>query len=184
MSPDERRAAIVAAARPLFLEHGHATTTRLVAEAAGVAEGTIFRAFATKEELVDAVLDAEFDPQVFLDQVEQIDLDLPLEERLVVATSLLQRRFLKVFHLMTALGLTKPPERFRAEEFRRRLGMEGIARVVGPDADRFRVPPAEVVRVLRLLTFAGSHPHISDGRTMTPEEIVGVVLHGTLKEND
>jgi AcrR family transcriptional regulator len=182
MSPEERRAAIVAAARPLFLEHGHATTTRLVAEAAGVAEGTIFRAFATKEELVDAVLDAEFDPQVFLDQVEQIDLDLPLEERLVVATSLLQRRFLKVFHLMTALGLTKPPERFRAEEFRRRLGMEGIARVVRPDADRFRVPPAEVVRVLRLLTFAGSHPHISDGRTMTPEEIVGVVLHGTLEE--
>ena len=111
MSPEERRAAIVTAARPLFLEHGHATTTRLVAEAAGVAEGTIFRAFATKEELVDAVLDAEFDPQVFLDQVEEIDLELPLEERLVAATTLLQRRFLKVFHLMTALGLTKPPER-------------------------------------------------------------------------
>ena len=38
--------------------------------------------------------------------------------------------------------------------------------------------------MLRLLTFAGSHPHISDGRTMSPQEIVAVVLHGTLKETD
>ena len=67
MSPEERRAAIVRAARPLFLEHGQATSTRLVAEAAGIAEGTVFRAFATKQDLVDAVLDAEFDPEAFKD---------------------------------------------------------------------------------------------------------------------
>ena len=40
---------------------------------------------------------------------------------------------------------------------------------MGPDADRFRVSPDEVVRVLRLLTFSGSHPHISDQHTMTAE---------------
>ena len=63
LSPDERRAALVDATVPLLLEHGRAVTTRQIAEAAGIAEGTIFRVFATKEELVDAALDAAFDPQ-------------------------------------------------------------------------------------------------------------------------
>ena len=35
-------------------------------------------------------------------------------------------------------------------------------RVIEPDADQFRMPPEEVVRLLRLLTFSGSHPHISE----------------------
>jgi hypothetical protein len=45
------------------------------------------------------------------------------------------------------------------------------------------VPPVEVVQMLRLLTFSGSHPHISDQRMLTAEQIVDVVLHGTLRED-
>jgi hypothetical protein len=55
-----------------------------------------------------------------------------------------------------------------------------VARLLEPDADQFRCPVAEVVRVLRLLTFAGSHPNITDGNLMTAEEIAAVVLDGTL----
>ncbi|MCU1430433.1 MAG: DNA-binding transcriptional regulator, AcrR family, partial [Actinomycetia bacterium] len=36
---------IVAATLPLLLEHGDRVTSRQIAEAAGIAEGTIFRAF-------------------------------------------------------------------------------------------------------------------------------------------
>lgn len=183
MSPAERREEIVVATRALLLEHGRATTTRLIAEAAGIAEGTIFRIFPTKEELFEAVLDAEFDPEPFLAEIRAIDLGLPLRDRLVVATELLQRRFIRIFHLMTALGLPKPPERFQSTELRRRLADEGLARVIGPDVEQFRIPPEEVERVLRLLTFSGSHPHISEQRPMRPEEIVDVILHGTLRRS-
>lgn len=180
LSPDERRAAIIAATRPLLLEHGRRTTTRLVAEAAGVAEGTIFRVFPTKEELFDAVMDAEFDPEPFLAAVARIDLDQPLRDRMVAVTTLLQRRFISIFQLMIALGVPRPPDRFKNHELRHRLATDGVIGVLEPDADKFRMPAEEVVRLLRLLTFSGSHPHISEQRPMKPAEIVDVILHGTL----
>jgi len=181
LSPDERRAAIIAATRPLLMEHGQRTTTKLVAEAAGVAEGTIFRVFPTKEKLFEAVLDAEFDPEPFLDAIARIDLDQPLRDRMVQVTTLLQRRFIGIFQLMIALSVPKPPERMRSRELRQRLASEGIVTVLEPDADKFRVPLLEVIRLIRLLTFSGSHPHISEGRRMDPEHIVDLILHGVLK---
>jgi AcrR family transcriptional regulator len=183
LPPDERRAAILAAARPLVLEHGRATTTRLIAEAAGVAEGTIFRSFATKDELFDAVIDQEFDPEPFLEALGAIDLSQALEDRLIEAVTLLQRRFIRIFALMIALGVRRPPDRVGAPELRERLAKDGIVRLVNPDADRFRVSPAEVVQMLRLLTFSGSHPHISDDHGMlSAEQIVETVLHGLLRK--
>ena len=54
--------------------------------------------------------------------------------------------------------------------------------VQGADATAFRIPAEQVVLRLRLLTFSGSHPEISDHQPLTPEEIVSTVLDGVLSE--
>ena len=62
MAPDDRRRAIVDAVVPLLLEHGDAVTTRQIAEAAGIAEGTIFRVFPDKPALLLAAAEETMDP--------------------------------------------------------------------------------------------------------------------------
>lgn len=56
MAPKDKREAILDAALVLFAERGfHGTAVPLVAERAGVGAGTIYRYFASKEELVNAL---------------------------------------------------------------------------------------------------------------------------------
>src|SRR5438309_7515288 len=56
MSSDERRAAIIRAVRKVFAEKGfHGTTTRELADAAGVSEALLFKHFPNKEALYSAM---------------------------------------------------------------------------------------------------------------------------------
>jgi len=58
MAGDERRRQIVQVAMRLFSERGfRGTTTKEIAQAAGVSEAIIFRHFATKEDLYTAIID-------------------------------------------------------------------------------------------------------------------------------
>jgi AcrR family transcriptional regulator len=57
-SAEERRDQLLRIAMGLFSDNGfESTTTKAIAEAAGVSEGTIFQHFATKEELYKGILD-------------------------------------------------------------------------------------------------------------------------------
>jgi AcrR family transcriptional regulator len=58
MAADDRRRQIAEVAMRLFAERGfRGTTTKEIAQAAGVSEAIIFRHFATKEELYTAIID-------------------------------------------------------------------------------------------------------------------------------
>ena len=58
MAGEERRLQILAVAVSLFSNRGfRGTTTKEIAQAAGVSEAMVFRHFATKEELYAAILD-------------------------------------------------------------------------------------------------------------------------------
>src|SRR5690242_11911551 len=92
LPPEERRSTIVAAALPLLLEHGDRVTSRQIAEAAGIAEGTIFRVFADKDEIITAVIEAVLDTAPLEAAVAAIPTDLSFEATLVAAATIMQQR--------------------------------------------------------------------------------------------
>jgi AcrR family transcriptional regulator len=185
LPPDERRAALIAATEPLLEEFGRDVSTRQIAEAANVAEGTIFRVFSTKEALIDAVLEEVFDVQRTCDELRRIDLTLDLQTRLVAATRVLQTRLRKVFALFHSMRLGPRPDQ---HDFRARQKIDNerlIAEIMGllqPDRDRLRIPPDEAANALRAMTFALTHPIVNNGREPRPEQIVDLMLHGIATE--
>ena len=58
------RERIVSAAHELFVESGLEVSTRRIAGEAGVGLGTVYRNFATRDDLVDAVLEDAFDEYI------------------------------------------------------------------------------------------------------------------------
>src|SRR5438445_3863432 len=103
LPPEERRTMIVNATLPLLLEHGEMVTTRQIAEAAGIAEGTIFRVFADKDEVITAVLESALDTAPLKRHLSEIDHSLPLEDALTAAVEILQQRVVDIWRLVSSV---------------------------------------------------------------------------------
>ena len=179
LPPAERRAEIVAVTLPLVLEHGAAVTTRQIAEAAGIAEGTIFGVFPDKEALIDAVIEVALDPAPTEVELRAIDPAAALENRLAEAVDILRRRVTTVFELMSAVGRTTPAGPRDDMPKRRKLPELGVlAAVFEPDAERLRRTPLEAAYLLRGLTLVGTHPSLILDEPMPSDEIVTLLLDG------
>jgi AcrR family transcriptional regulator len=187
MPAEDRRAALVEAALPLLRERGLAVSTREIAEAAGVAEGTVFRAFGSKEELVQACAAAVFDTAGVLDRLAAIDRAQPLDDRLVEAVTVLQHHLGQLVGLMATLRATgmAPPRSHSDHTLRGRRMTDpeidaAVVDVIGADATTLRLPVEDVVNLLAHLTLSSVHP-LFPARHITSAEIVSVVLDGTRK---
>ncbi len=95
LSGDERREAIIRAVRRVFAERGfHGTTTRALAEAAGVSEALLFKHFPNKEALyaaMQAFCTAERDPE----RLERIRALEPSTSTLVLIVHMMVARIIR-----------------------------------------------------------------------------------------
>lgn len=178
LSPDARRASIIAATLPLLRLHGRAVTTSQIAMAAGVAEGTLFRVFPDKDSLIDAAIKSAFDPAPFDRELASIDRSLGLREQLIAVADVLQRRIGQIWQLIAMLGLpTPPPERTQDHAAYDVKLRQQLASFFEPYRAELRVEPEQAARLLRALAFAGTHPRMTD-KPLTPHELVSLLLDG------
>jgi AcrR family transcriptional regulator len=185
MPPEERRAAIVAAATPLVCDHGATVTTKEIAEAAGIAEGTIFRVFPDKDSVVRAVVEKVLDPGPFVEALRGIDPHRPLEQVLSDAVEAMRQRLASVWRIVWMLRWAGPPgggaEQSKFAPSARpdmTEANDAVAELLLPHRGRLRLPPIEAARMFRLVTFSTVHPAITDGKPLPTDQIVDLLLHG------
>lgn len=162
-----------------MLQYGIRVSTRQIAEAAGIAEGTIFRVFPDKESLVEAVVESAFDPAPVERALAGIDPSLPFDERLTEAVVIMQRRLRDIWNITAAVGVSSSPPnpRHRTNEFK------ALTALFVGERQRLSRPPKMAAQTLRGLTLALTHPALAPDQPVTPAEIVSLLLDGVRLEN-
>ena len=186
LSPDERRQAIVDATLPLLLEHGPELSTSQIAQAAGVAEGTIFRVFETKSDLIHATLHAALEPTEALAALEVLDPAQSLTERVAAVFTILSEQIARTRALFVHLAGTgfnghrpplQPGQGAGKPDGRLRM-LAATASALAPYTDQLRVPVSTAAKLLNALAFAASFGASADDPLPTAESLANTVLYG------
>lgn len=182
LAPDDRRDAILSAVIPLLRAHGREVSSKDLAEAAGVAEGTLFRAFGDKESIIQAALDRVLDPLPMRTALRGIALDLPASRKVDEVLRVLRERFTEVGSFLAALGMVGGPPR-GANGVPREENDEWLAilqDLFAGDEATLTVPVDTLAYYLRLVAFASSISPLNRSHRFTPDELFTLVTRGVI----
>jgi AcrR family transcriptional regulator len=189
LPPADRRAALIAVTIPLLREHGLAVSTRQIAEAAGVAEGTIFNVFPDKQSLLGAAVKAAFDPEPLqraFDEIPRVAIPgevgdalrkADLRRRLIAAVEILDQRVAENEALLPVLRAAATLTDLRGA----REGLvRAIATVIEPDADLLRRSSLSAAWLIMSMLFV-YRQHFGPAPTQErfgPHDFVSLLLDG------
>jgi AcrR family transcriptional regulator len=193
MTLEQRREAIVTSTLPLLIEHGSAVSTSQIAAAAGIAEGTVFRAFKDKQELLVACMRAGLNSAEEVARIEAIDPVLPMTERLTEGVHALVgylSRIWQVGQALQAAGISREAmhERMhggdkKADEPGPPKEMVRVARAVAGlfDPEALRLDPQHAARLLLGLVLTNRMETGFGSQVTEPAELVDLFLHGAIR---
>lgn len=176
LAPAERRASIVAATIPLLLQHGTSVTSRQIAEAAGIAEGTIFRVFTDKEELIEAAVEA-FMTRAYEADESLPDPELPLEAKVSAVLTAIRHRVRDVMRMSAVTGRHPGPP----SEKGRLLAEWRMREIFGPHADELVLDLDEFTDYLRAIAVGTSIPSLNGRPALPDDRLADVVVGGLLR---
>lgn len=190
LPPDERRRALIDATLPLLREHGLGISTRQIAEAACVAEGTIFRVFPSKAELIDATIEEAISHERLVGRLAAEASGLGLADQVAAVVRVLQEHALDAKLIFAILGHRPSHAKDEPDDEARRPSHSDInARVAGtitalftPHAAQLTLEPAAAAWMVLALSF-GSAFTVPDADALPPARVADVLLHGIAKEN-
>jgi AcrR family transcriptional regulator len=187
MAVEDRRRAILDAVVPLLIEKGSAVTTAEMAQAANIAEGTIFRVFPDKPSILFEAMKAALDPAPVTEAIREIDPSAPMTTQLEQAAQALYRHFDR----MVALG-----ESWRSISNMQQEREQDVGRLVRKSAaaisnallllferhrEALRVSPLEAAAAFRGILFATRHPLLAARERLAIDAALNILLAGIAK---
>ncbi|KQM80826.1 hypothetical protein ASE68_17460 [Agromyces sp. Leaf222] len=179
MGRDERRASIMDAAVPLLVQYGRDVTSKQLAEAAGVAEGTLYSVFQDKDELIHDSIHRHIEATSMVDAIRGIPESTELDDVIRAIVELTQHRTEQIFALVAILGFhERTPENVKRRPPDNEPVIQAIADTLLPHRDRLSVTPRRAAQFIRYATFSMTHPLITNGDIVPADEISALLLHG------
>lgn len=207
MGRDERRAAIAVATIPLLELHGSQVSTRQIALAAGVAEGTLFRAFDDKVELLSAAAQRALDPTSGVAEIDALPDAGSLAAELTQVAHLIAARGRRIRRVMVAVhSILASEEGRRARAVRAARGAPqhphgshdfgsgqdarlhaltevraATVRRIEAYRDELRIEPERLAQLLMVMIMGHGPPVVPDDTEVEVTDLVDVLLHGATR---